>query len=90
MRFLSSWTLAKLSSSIAGDISNLPLSQCVRSDLGPVSHGRTVSFTGIRLLVFGYYEYQYLYASNRFNFKCFAKSEYSVIVITELTGGHLR
>ena len=35
--------------------------------LGPVSHGRTVSFTGIRLLVFGYYEYQYLYASNRFN-----------------------
>jgi hypothetical protein len=35
--------------------------------LGPVSHGRTVSFTGIRLLVFGYYEYQYLVASNRFN-----------------------
>jgi hypothetical protein len=34
---------------------------------GPVSHGRTVSFTGIRLLVFGYYEYQYLVASNRFN-----------------------
>jgi len=34
--------------------------------LGPVSHGRTVSFTSIRLLVFGYYEYQYLYASNRF------------------------
>jgi hypothetical protein len=24
---------------------------------GPVSHGRTVSFTSIRLLVFGYYEY---------------------------------
>jgi hypothetical protein len=37
------------------------------TDLGPVSHGRTVSFTGIRLLAFGYYEYQYLYASNRFN-----------------------
>jgi hypothetical protein len=37
------------------------------NNLGPVSHGCTVSFTGIRLLVFGYYEYQYLVASNRFN-----------------------